>query len=194
MPRIEWVEEAEATGEVAEVYRSFMEWRGRDQVAGIVKCFSHRPDFMAQMLEFSRTLHFSDGHLDQRTKELIATLVSGINRCRYCAESHAHYLQPTETDETISALTRGDLAGAAVTPKERELLRLVETVTRHAYRTTDEDVQRLRECGWTDAQIAEGVYITALFAFYNRVADAFGLESAGYGGTRPVWEREDNAP
>ena len=26
-----------------------------------------------------------------------------------------------------------------------------------------------------DAQIAEAVYITALFAFFNRVADAFGL-------------------
>ena len=27
---------------------------------------------------------------------------------------------------------------------------------------------------------SEGVYITALFAFFNRVADAFGLEDPGY--------------
>ena len=50
----------------------------------------------------------------------------------------------------------------------------------HAYRTTDEEVQRLRDLGWTDPQIAEAVYITALFAFFNRVADAFGLEDPGY--------------
>ncbi len=34
--------------------------------------------------------------------------------------------------------------------------------------------------GWTDPQIAEGIYITALFAFFNRVADAFGLEDPRY--------------
>ena len=85
------------------------------------------------------------------------------------------------TDEPIvEALGRGDLDAAPVTPAERALLGLVATVTHHAYRTTDEEVQRLRDHGWTDPQIAEGVYIAALFAFFNRVADAFGLEDPGY--------------
>jgi alkylhydroperoxidase family enzyme len=85
------------------------------------------------------------------------------------------------TDEPIvQALSRGDLENAPVTPQERALLELVATVTRHAYRTTDEEVQHLRELGWTDPQIAEAVYITALFAFFNRVADAFGLDDPGY--------------
>jgi alkylhydroperoxidase family enzyme len=85
----------------------------------------------------------------------------------------------------VRALSRGDLAAAPVSDAERTLLRLVETVTRHAYRTTDEDIEVLRNHGWTDAQIAEAVYVTALFAFFNRVADAFGIDSQGYGGPRP---------
>ena len=85
-------------------------------------------------------------------------------------------------DEVIDALVRTDLEGAPVTPAERELLRLVELLTRHAYKTTDEDIERLRRLGWTDPQIAEAVYVTALFAFFNRVADAFGIVSQGYGG------------
>jgi alkylhydroperoxidase family enzyme len=80
----------------------------------------------------------------------------------------------------VEALSRGDLENAPVTPQERALLELVATVTHHAYRTTDEEVQRLRDAGWTDEQIAEAIYITALFAFFNRVADAFGLEDPGY--------------
>ena len=79
---------------------------------------------------------------------------------------------------------RLDLEHAAIGPAERELLRLVELVTKHAYKTTDADIERLRGHGWNDAQIAEAVYITALFAFFNRVADAFGLTSQGYGGPR----------
>lgn len=85
-------------------------------------------------------------------------------------------------DEAIvAALGRGDVEGAPVTETERTLLRFVELVTRHAWRATPEDVQNLRDVGWTDDQIAEAVYITALFAFFNRVADAFGLEDPQYG-------------
>ncbi len=60
------------------------------------------------------------------------------------------------------------------------LLEYVEKVTTAAPRTTPEDVQRLRDAGWSEPQIAEAVYVTALFAFFNRVADAFGISPQGY--------------
>ncbi len=56
----------------------------------------------------------------------------------------------------------------------------VELVTKDAARTTHADVQKLRDAGWKEDQIAEAVYITALFAFFNRVADAFGVPSQDY--------------
>ncbi|MFN3649130.1 MAG: carboxymuconolactone decarboxylase family protein [Armatimonadota bacterium] len=82
-PRIEWVEEADAQGEAAEVYREYRTATGRDFVPHILKCFSQRPDFLRQVMAFSNTVQFSDGHLDRRTKEMIATFVSGLNRCPY---------------------------------------------------------------------------------------------------------------
>jgi alkylhydroperoxidase family enzyme len=63
---------------------------------------------------------------------------------------------------------------------EQVLLEYVTRVTEAAYRTTPDDVQLLRDHGWTDPQIAEAVYITAMFAFFNRVADAFGISPQGY--------------
>jgi len=80
----------------------------------------------------------------------------------------------------VQAIAKGDLDGAALTPAERVLLDYVKKVTEAAYKTTHEDVQALRDHGWTDPQIAEAVYITAMFAFFNRVADAFGIEPMGY--------------
>ncbi len=56
----------------------------------------------------------------------------------------------------------------------------VKIITEAAYRSTPEDVQKLRGAGWTEDQIAEAVYITALFAFFNRVADAFGIPAQNY--------------
>jgi alkylhydroperoxidase family enzyme len=60
------------------------------------------------------------------------------------------------------------------------LLDYVEKVTEAAYRTTADDVQKLRDHGWTENQIAEAVYVTAMFAFFNRVADAFGVPPQDY--------------
>jgi alkylhydroperoxidase family enzyme len=56
----------------------------------------------------------------------------------------------------------------------------VELINRAAYRSTAEDVEKLRAAGWKEEQIAETVYVTALFAFFNRVADAFGVPSQNY--------------
>jgi len=56
-------------------------------------------------------------------------------------------------------------------------LEYVKLITEASSSSTAEDVQNLRDHGWTENQIAEAVYITAMFAFFNRVADAFGIPS-----------------
>ncbi len=80
----------------------------------------------------------------------------------------------------MQALAEGKLDDAELSQAERVLLDYVKKVTEAAYRTTPEDVQLLRDHGWTEPQIAEAVYITAMFAFFNRVADAFGIAPQGY--------------
>jgi len=80
----------------------------------------------------------------------------------------------------VQAVAAGRLDEAELSAAERALLEYVKKVTEAAYRTTPEDVQTLRDHGWTEPQIAEAVYITAMFAFLNRVADAFGIPPQGY--------------
>jgi len=84
MPRIEWVDDDQATGEVAEIYSHWKQKNpGRDTMPEILKCLSARPDFLKSVIEFSYKLHFCDGHLSYRVKEMLATYVSGLNQCRY---------------------------------------------------------------------------------------------------------------
>jgi alkylhydroperoxidase family enzyme len=80
----------------------------------------------------------------------------------------------------VQAIAEGRLEDAEIPPAERALLEYVTRVTEAAYRTTADDVQVLRDHGWSEPQIAEAVYITAMFAFFNRVADAFGIAPQGY--------------
>ena len=80
----------------------------------------------------------------------------------------------------MQAILDGKLEEAGLSVAERALLDYAELITRAAYRSTGEDVQKLRAAGWKEEQIAEAVYIIALFAFFNRVADAFGVPSQDY--------------
>ena len=80
----------------------------------------------------------------------------------------------------MQAIFEGKLDEAGLTPAELSLMEYVELITRAAYRSTAEDVQKLRNAGWKEDQIAEAVYITAMFAFFNRVADAFGIPAQDY--------------
>lgn len=74
------------------------------------------------------------------------------------------------------ALRSGDLDAAGLEKAERLLLEFAGTIAKGAYRVTDEQVQALREVGWTDDQIGEAAYIAALFSLFVRLADTFGIE------------------
>jgi alkylhydroperoxidase family enzyme len=85
-------------------------------------------------------------------------------------------LQGAAFEGAAEALRNGDLDAAGLTPQEHLLLEFVGTIARAAYRVTDEQVQGLRDAGWTDEQVAEAAYVAALFSLFVRLADTFGIE------------------
>ena len=85
-------------------------------------------------------------------------------------------MQGKEFEGVADALRDGDLDAANLPPPERLLMEFAGTISRAAYRVTDEQVQGLRDIGWSEEQIAEAAYIAALFSLFVRLADTFGIE------------------
>ncbi len=91
--------------------------------------------------------------------------------------SHAGFLQSVGTDKNIvDAVASNKVDTAKLSTKDRALLDYVEILTREPAKVRDNHVQRLRAAGWTDEQIFEATFDTSLFAFFNRMADAYGLD------------------
>ena len=82
MARIKMVEEADATGPLAEIYARTKAGSISRIVPEILRTMSLRPDFLAAIDEAS-DLHFTDGALTRAQHEMIASYVSALNRCRY---------------------------------------------------------------------------------------------------------------
>jgi len=172
------VEEADATGEIAEAYQYFREHFGRPAVPGILKCFSSSPEMLKIIIQLGSTLVFSEGALGRRMKEMIATYVSSLNECPYCLDSHAASLCNQGGDEALlNALTTGDIGDASIITPEGYLLEFVRKVTVESHKVDDSDILDLRASGWDQKQIAESIHVAAMFACFNRVANAFGLPS-----------------
>jgi uncharacterized peroxidase-related enzyme len=174
------VEEVEATGEVAAVYDHFRAHFGRPDVPGILKCFATHPSLLEHMMALSESLIFSSGHLNRRNKEMIATLVSSQNSCEYCADSHGFFLRiHGGSAEALLAVQQGDLHAPSLTTAEQALLSFAQKVNQNSHTIGSADIETLHQAGWADGQIAEAIHVAALFATFNRVANAFGLKSQG---------------
>jgi len=175
------VDEADATGETAAAYQYFRDQTGRQDVPGILKCFGTDPAFVRYMVDISSTLLFADGHLSRQQKEMIATYISKLNACPYCLDSHGFFLLVYGAPEGVAQkLIAGEIDDAAISHAERQLLLYVGKVNSESFKATKDDVQQLRDLGWTNEQIAEGVHVAAMMGLCNRVANAFGLPAQGF--------------
>jgi uncharacterized peroxidase-related enzyme len=172
------VEERFANAEVRALYDQYRTRFGRPDVPGILMCFATHPPLLKSMMDFAETLLFVDGLLLRRHKEMIATLISSRNGCPYCADSHGTFLRALGgSDEVLCALQTSTLDSASLSTAEQALLRFALLVNEDSQSITHADIETTMQAGWTEAQVAEAVHIAALFATFNRVANAFGLPS-----------------
>jgi uncharacterized peroxidase-related enzyme len=174
------IEESTATGEVAALYQHFRSHFGRPDVPGILKCFATHPPLLRHMMDLSESLIFADGRLTRKHKEMIATLVSAQNSCPYCQDSHAYFLRVHGgSSQALAAIETNNLDSPELTTAEQTLLGFARKVNLNSHEICRADVDLVRQAGWSELQIAEAVHVAALFATFNRVANAFGLESQG---------------
>ena len=82
MARIAWIEDGDASGEIADIYAELKRTSARGKVPDILRTMSMRPDFLLAIEQASR-LHFTDGALSRAEHEMIASYVSALNRCHY---------------------------------------------------------------------------------------------------------------
>ena len=172
------VTEQNASPEVTRLYAKFREDFGRPQIPGILKCFATHPPLLEHMMGLAQSMLFVDGALDRRHKEMLSAFVSAQNQCAYCTDSHGFQFRVQGgSAEALEAVVTCDLGSDALTPSQRALLDFARKITQNSQAITPADIEALRAAGWSDLQIAETIHVTALFASFNRVVNAFGLPS-----------------
>lgn len=68
-----------------------------------------------------------------------------------------------------------DYRTAPITGRERALFAFIEKVNQRSNQIRQDDIDRLKEAGWSDEAIYDAVTVCALFRFYNVWVDATGV-------------------
>ncbi|MDA0206935.1 MAG: peroxidase-related enzyme [Acidobacteria bacterium] len=145
---------------------------GLPDLPGIRALMSYRPETSKPLNELVEVLLRGPSTLTRGERELIATVVSSRNECRYCCSIHgAVAAQQLEGGEDLVEKAKQNLAGAALSEKMKALLTIAGEVQLGAKNVSERDIAKARELGATDLEIHDTVLIAAAFCMFNRYVD-----------------------
>jgi uncharacterized peroxidase-related enzyme len=146
-------------------------------VGNIVKACSLRPDVLVKQQAFTHSVTFGGSPLGRRKEELIATMISGLLKCRYRGVEHGEFLRAEGgTSAEQAGLIGSDWRQAHLDEQERAMLAYCEKLTLEPWTMTRADVESLRVVGFDDVEILAIVQAAAYRHYITRVADALGVE------------------
>ncbi len=109
-------------------------------------------------------------------KEAIALLISKENGCKMCVDVHKSIAKMLGlSDAQIEEILQG-VETMQADAKEKALLNFcIRAAQKDNYKIMKEDIDALKEMGWSDVQIIEAVAITGYFNYINTLSNVFGL-------------------
>ena len=115
-------------------------------------------------------LMVSNSGLSKLEREMIAVVVSSINRCFYCLTAHGAAVRELSGDPILGEQLVMNYRVADLDARQRAMLDFTVQVTQSSYTIEEEDRQALRDVGFTDRDIWDIVNVAAFFNMTNRVA------------------------
>ena len=139
---------------------------------GIRGPLAFRPETARPLNELANALLHAPNSLPQGDRELIATYVSSLNDCYFCATVHGSIAAACLADDhDLVKQVKTDFQTAKISSKLKSLLSIAGKVTRDAKSVTPADIAAAREQGATDVEIHDTVLIAAAFCMFNRYVD-----------------------
>ena len=142
-----------------------------EHLPGITGLLEYRQDSAKPIRELTQVLLRGPSTLTEAERELIATVVSSRNQCRFCTAAHTAAANVLLGESDTAEKVKQDIGTAPVSKKMKTLLRIAAQVQEGGKNVTDGSILAAREAGATDIEIHDTVLIAALFCLYNRYVD-----------------------
>lgn len=120
-------------------------------------------------------LMLADSGLSKLEREMIAVVVSSVNKCFYCLVAHGAAVRQLSGDPALGEMLVMNYRVAPLDARHRAMLDFAEKITKASATIEEDDREVLRGVGFSDRDIWDIANVAAFFNMTNRVASATGM-------------------
>lgn len=136
----------------------------------VFSVLSHRPDEFRAFFAYHDALMERDSGLTKGEREMIVVVTSAMNSCLYCVIAHGAILRIRENNPRLADQLATDYTRADLSERQIAMLDFACLVADQAAEVSDDDLDELREHGFSTEDIWDIGAIAAFFALSNRMA------------------------
>ncbi|HLQ85215.1 MAG TPA: peroxidase-related enzyme [Salinisphaeraceae bacterium] len=141
-------------------------------IPNVLAAYSFDQDKLRNFANLYNELMLGGSGLSKLEREMIAVVVSALNRCYYCLVAHGQAVRKLSGDPVLGELLALNYRVAELDERQRAMLDFAVKLTEAPARIEEEDRQRLRAAGFSERDIWDIAAAASFFNMSNRMAAA----------------------
>lgn len=140
-------------------------------IPNVFMVLANRPEEFRAFFAYHDALMERDSGLTKAEREMIVVATSAANSCQYCVIAHGAILRIRAKDPLVADQIAVNYLKADITERQRVMLHFAMQIADAAETVEEDDLQELRQAGFSDDDIWDIGAVTAFFALSNRMAN-----------------------
>jgi uncharacterized peroxidase-related enzyme len=141
-------------------------------VPNVLTAFSQNLKQLNGFTSFYNELMMGESELSKLEREMVAVVVSSENKCFYCLVAHGAAVRVMSGDPALGEHLVMNYRSAKLDKRQRAMLDFASHLTRSPATVAEDEVQALRDAGFSDSGIWDLSNVIGFYNMSNRVAIA----------------------
>jgi uncharacterized peroxidase-related enzyme len=141
-------------------------------IPNVLQAYAFDIDKLNTFTALYNDLMLGDSNLSKLEREMIAVVVSSVNRCFYCLASHGAAVRALSGDPILGEQLVMNYRVADLEPRQRMMLDFAVKLTEAPEIVEEDDREALRAIGFSDRDIWDIANVAGFYNMTNRVASA----------------------
>lgn len=142
----------------------------------VLKAYAFDMAKLRPFMDMYNEVMLDDSGLSKLEREMIAVVVSSINRCWYCQVAHGAAVRQLSGNPQLGEAMVMNWRVADLDERQTAMLEFAEKITKVSSETSEADRQALRDVGFSDRDIWDIAATVGFFSMSNRMASAVGMK------------------
>lgn len=145
-------------------------------VPNVLKAYAFDIDKLDAFTTLYNNVMLADSGLSKLEREMIAVVVSSINKCYYCLTAHGAAVRKLSGDPILGEQLVMNYRSSNINKKQMAMLDFAALMTENSKNIQESDREALRTNGFSDHDIWDIASVAGFFNMTNRVASATNMQ------------------